>query len=83
MTENIITINEEVSEEIDAYGGSGIFHVVKDCEFFSEIKVSKEQHEYLGVKMCEFASKILDFSIQLFKNTFDANEEFHKKATLW
>jgi hypothetical protein len=42
------------------------------------------------VKVCEFASEELDightsvdFSVPLFKNVFDANEEFHKKSTLW
>ncbi|CAB4408773.1 unnamed protein product [Rhizophagus irregularis] len=41
------------------------------------------------VKVCKFASKELDighnsvdFTKSLFKNTFDANEKFHEKATL-
>ena len=40
--------------------------------------------------MCEFASKELDvvytsvdFTKSLFKNTFDANEKFYEKTTLW
>jgi hypothetical protein len=40
--------------------------------------------------MCEFASKELDvgytsvdFTKSLFKNTFDTNEKFYEKTTLW
>ena len=63
---------------------------IKNCDFFPGVKVSKEQRECLSVKVCEFASEELDightsvdFSVPLFKNMFDANEEFHKKSTLW
>lgn len=73
-----------------SYGGNGTIRTIKNCEFFPGIKVSKEQRECLGVKVCEFASKELDaghtsvdFSIPLFKKMFEANEEFHKKATIW
>jgi hypothetical protein len=73
-----------------SYGGNGTIREVKNCDFFSGIKVSKEQRQCLGVKVCEFASKELeightsvDFTQPLFKNTFDANEKFHEKATLW
>ncbi len=62
--------------------------MVKNCEFFSEIKVIKEQRNCLSVKMCEFASNELDvshtsidFFKSLFKNIFDTNENFHEKAT--
>ncbi|RGB22286.1 hypothetical protein C1646_776352 [Rhizophagus diaphanus] len=54
------------------------------------IQVSKEQRQCLGVKVCEFASKELnightsvDFSKSLFKKTFDVNEKFYEKATLF
>ncbi len=73
-----------------SYGGSGTIRIVKNCEFFPGIKVSKEQRECLGVKVCEFASKELDvghtsvdFSVPLFENVFNAHEKFHKKTTLW
>ena len=73
-----------------SYGGTGTIHEVKNCDFFPGIKVSKEQRQCLGVKVCEFASKELDishvsvdFTEPLFKNMFDANEKFHEKATLW
>jgi hypothetical protein len=73
-----------------SYGGNGTTRTVKNCDFFPGVKVSKEQRECLSVKVCEFASEELDightsvdFSVPLFKNMFDANEEFHKKSTLW
>ena len=73
-----------------SYGGSGTTREVKNCDFLPGIKVSKEQRQCLGVKLCEFASKELDvshtsvdFSEPLFKNTFNANEKFNEKATLW
>jgi hypothetical protein len=73
-----------------SYGGTGTIRKVKNCDFFPGIQVSKEQRQCLGVKVCEFASKELDinhtsvdFSMPLFKNTFDANEKFYEKATLW
>ena len=73
-----------------SYGGSGTIRTVKNCEFFPGIAVTKEQRECLSVKVCEFASKKLDvnhtsvdFSMPLFESVFNANEEFHKKATLW
>jgi hypothetical protein len=73
-----------------SYGGNGTIRTIKNCEFFPGIKVSKEQQECLGVKVCEFASKELDvghtsvdFSIPLFKKMFEANVEFHKQATIW
>ncbi|PKK64622.1 hypothetical protein RhiirC2_787238 [Rhizophagus irregularis] len=54
------------------------------------IKVSKEQRQCLSMKVCEFASKKLntghtsiDFTQPIFKNMFNANEKFHKKATIW
>ncbi|CAG8743238.1 22548_t:CDS:2, partial [Rhizophagus irregularis] len=53
------------------------------------IKVSKEQRQCLSMKVCEFASKKLntghisvDFTQPIFKNMFNANEKFHKKATI-
>ena len=73
-----------------SYGGSGTIHMVKNCDFFPGIEVSKEERKYLSVKMCEFASKELDvshtfvdFTSSLFKNTFDASEKFNEKAKLW
>lgn len=73
-----------------SYGGNGTIRTVKNCDFFPGVKVTKEQRECLSVKMCEFASERLDightsvdFSIPLFKEMFDANEEFHKKTTFW
>ncbi|RHZ82021.1 hypothetical protein Glove_114g20 [Diversispora epigaea] len=73
-----------------SYGGNGTIRTIKNCEFFPGIKVSKEQRECLGVKVCEFASKELDvghtsvdFSIPLFKKMFEADVEFHKQATIW
>lgn len=73
-----------------SYGGSGTIRAIKNCEFFPGTKVSKEQRECLGVKVCEFASKELDightsvdFSVPLFKNMFEANEKFYKRATIW
>jgi hypothetical protein len=73
-----------------SYGGNGTIRKVKNCDFFPGFIVSKEQRQCLGVKVCEFASKELDighnsvdFTKPLFKNTFDANEKFHEKATLW
>ncbi|RHZ64762.1 hypothetical protein Glove_320g89 [Diversispora epigaea] len=73
-----------------SYGGNGTIRTIKNCEFFPGIKVSKEQRECLGVKVCEFASKELDvghtsvdFSIPHFKKMFEADVEFHKQATIW
>ena len=73
-----------------SYGGNGTTRGVKNCDFLPGIRVSKEQRQCLGVKLCEFASKKLDishtsvdFSEPLFKNAFDANEKFYEKATLW
>ncbi len=73
-----------------SYGGTGTIRKVKNCDFFSGSKVSKEQRQCLGVKLCEFSSKELkightfvDFTKSSFKNIFDANEKFHEKATLW
>lgn len=73
-----------------SYGGNGTVRKVKNCDFFPGFLVSKEQRQCLGVKVCEFASKELDnghssvdFTKPLFKNTLDANEKFHEKATLW
>ena len=73
-----------------SYGGTGTIRKVKNCDFFPGIQVSKEQRQCLGIKLCEFASKRLDishtsvdFSEPLFKNTFDANEKFYEKTTLW
>ena len=73
-----------------SYGGSGTIRKVKNCDFLPGIKVSKEQRQCLSVKVCEFSSKELDightsvdFTESLFKNTFDANEKFHEKATVW
>ena len=71
------------------YEGNGTIHTIKNYDFFSRLKVIKEQRQCLGVKMCEFASKELDishtsvdFTKSLFKNTFDTNEKFYEKATL-
>ena len=57
---------------------------------FFRIESNQEQRQCLGVKMCEFASKELDvgytsvdFTKSLFKNTFDTNEKFYEKTTLW
>jgi hypothetical protein len=73
-----------------SYGGNGTIREVKNCDFLPGIRVSKEQRQCLGIKMCEFASKKLDightsvdFTEPLFKDTFDANEKFHEKSTLW
>ena len=73
-----------------SYGGNGTIRIVKNCDFFPGVKVSKEERKCLGVKMCEFASKRLnvshtsvDFTSPIFKNMFDANEKFNEKATLW
>ena len=73
-----------------SYGSNGTIRVIKNCDFFSGLKVIKEQRQCLSVKMCEFASKELDvghtsvdFTKSLYKNTFDANEKFYEKATLW
>ncbi|CAB4381019.1 unnamed protein product [Rhizophagus irregularis] len=72
-----------------SYGGNGTIRTVKNCEFFPNISVIKEQRECLSVKVCQYASKELDightsvdFSTPLFENMFNANEEFHKKTTL-
>ncbi|CAB5188576.1 unnamed protein product [Rhizophagus irregularis] len=69
-----------------SYGGNGTIRTVKNCEFFPNISVIKEQRECLSVKVCQYASKELDightsvdFSTPLFENMFNANEEFHKK----
>ncbi|RHZ58579.1 hypothetical protein Glove_372g161 [Diversispora epigaea] len=43
-----------------SYGGNGTIRTIKNCEFFPGIKVSKEQRECLGIKVCEFASKELN-----------------------
>ena len=43
-----------------SYGGNGTTCTVKNCDFFPEVKVSKEQRECLSVKVCEFASEELD-----------------------
>lgn len=72
------------------YGGNDTIRIVKNCDFFSGIKVSKEEWSCLNVKMWEFASKELDvghtsvdFTSSIFKNTFNANEKFNEKAILW
>ncbi|PKC54498.1 hypothetical protein RhiirA1_477216 [Rhizophagus irregularis] len=72
-----------------SYGGNGTICKVQNCDFFSGIRVSKEQRNCFSVKVCEFASKELDvghtsvdFSKSFFKNIFDANEKFHEKTTL-
>lgn len=73
-----------------SYGGNGTIRSVKNCEFLPGFQVSKEQRQCLGVKICEFSSKELDtghtsvdFSKPLFKNTYEANEKFCEKTTLW
>ena len=73
-----------------SYRGTETIRKVKNCDFFSESKVSKEQRQYLSVKLCKFSSKELeightsvDFTKSSFKNIFDANEKFYEKATLW
>ena len=43
-----------------SYGGNGTTRTVKNCDFFSGVKVSKEQQECFSVKICEFASEKLD-----------------------
>ncbi|RGB23003.1 hypothetical protein C1646_775155 [Rhizophagus diaphanus] len=71
------------------FANIGTTRKVKNCDFFPGIKVSKEQRQYLSVKICEFASKELDtghtsvdFTQPIFKNIFDANKKFHEKAII-
>ncbi len=73
-----------------SYGGSGTTRTVKNCDFFPGLEVIKEERRCLSIKMCEFASRKLnvshtyvDFASSLFQNTFNANEKFYEKATLW
>lgn len=65
------------------YGGNSTIRKVKKCDFFPKFIVSKEQRQYLGVKVCKFASDIshnsVNFTKPLFKNTLDTNESFMKK----
>ena len=73
-----------------SYRGNGTTRTVKNCDFLSGFEVIKEERQCLSVKMCEFASKELnmshtsvDFTSPLLKNTFNANEKYYEKATLW
>ena len=57
-----------------SYGSNSTTRTVKNCDFFPKAKVSKEQQEYLSMKVYEFASEKLDightsvdFSVPLFK----------------
>ena len=40
-----------------SYGGNGTTCTVKNCDFFSEVKVSKKQRECFSMKVYEFASE--------------------------
>ncbi|RGB25231.1 hypothetical protein C1646_675744 [Rhizophagus diaphanus] len=72
-----------------SYRKNRTIRTVKNCEFFPNIAVIKEQRECFSVKICQYTSKELDightsvdFSTPLFENMFNANKEFHKKTTL-